>query len=499
MPDDKPSKADVKNAMAVFFGPQGGEGIGLDEPEKPVVPPVDAPVEPLVEPKPVEKKETETPPAEPVVTEPPAAPAKEARRKVVKKAVATEPPNIDQATIERVASATAARTVAEMVKEPAAPAHVQPEGLDLDDGDKAVIAEMQLAARHNAKFADLPDRTLKFWKSEQDYIAGWQKQNPGQTYKKEDHEDFYTKHEPQFDETEFAQTIKKAEREELKTELRQEAASEAKGEVSKLRFENRWKEEAPEITTAANKTAAGMIAAIDPELAKVLQVGEEMVLNPETLAKLEEVDPVAGRIVKRQAGYLARMIQEVERLDRYPDHYRGDAANPLHVALFNAALELEEKIAALPAEDQLEDGKKFIRQSEFNRALDEIEKGPGDPAQKEAKKKALAGQCWTLDADDVKEAITTKVRVHTAKKIKEDREIVELALKKRGGPALVTPPTAAPAATTPPSAQPPVAAPAERPKPPSTMGGGGDKTSTQNPPAALNGNIQEQVDKVFFR
>lgn len=503
MPDEtKPTKKDLKDAMSVFFGPHGGDGIGLDEPETPT----GAPTPPAEPPKPKEGEPELNADGTPKVkdgepTPPPAAPPAAPPKKVKKVAPASTamppPPKTDDETISRVASETAARTVAAMAKtqEPA-PGDVQLEGLDLDEEDKERIAEMQLAGRVNPKFAGLAERTLKFWKLEKDYIEEWKKANPDKDYDVAEHKKFYSDHEPDYEQGEFKKTVKQAERDALKAEVKGEVSLESKAEVSKLRFETRWKEEAPEIDQVANDTVAKMITELDPELAKMLQVDHEAVVSTETLAKLAEADPVAGRVITRQAGYLARMIREVERLDRYPEFYRGDAANPLHVNIFNAALDLEEHIALLPAEDQLfdaenDDKRTFIRQSDFIKRLDEVDREKTSPTEKDRARKALEEKYWTLDAADVKAAVVDKVRKHTAEKIAEDREVVAAALKKSGSTAPPTTPTPTPTPTPAPATA--------RPKPPSTAVGGGERTSTQTPAPPSSGNKQEVVDAAFFR
>lgn len=505
MADDTnpPDKKKLREGMQVFFGPHGDKNIGLEDEKPPVGAPVADPekdkekekekkVDGEVGPdgKPIEKKVDAEVPPEPKP------------KKVAKKKEPEAPPAprvMDEEAITRVASETAARTAAEVlkVKEPAAARNIELDGLELNEEDKERIAEMQLAGRANPKFADLSERTMKFWKLEKDFIEQW-KANPdnrGKTFDPAEHEEFYAKHEPQFDNAEFKKTVRQAERDALKAELKNEVSAEANKEVSKLRFETKWKEEAPLIDKAANDVVAQLVEDIDPELAKLLQVDNETVVSPETLDKIVAQDRLAGKVIVRESGYLARMIREVERLDRYPEHYQGDRQNPLHVTIFKAALDLEERIENLPKAQQVFDAEKgdnrmFINQGDYNRRIDKIQSSDATPAEKKKELEALNASTWTLDKEDVKDAVKRFIVRRVKEKVAELREIVGDTGKTPEGAG--TQPAAKPTTT------PPENTPAARPKPPSSPSGGGDKTTTLQPGQSTSPNIQERVDKVFF-
>jgi hypothetical protein len=504
MPDEnaKPTKEQVRAGMEVFFGEHATRGTALED-KKP------AAVEAKVEDKKEDKKEKEVPEGEKKEGEKTpeqlaeeakaaASAATPAKPKRVAKKVTPEPaPRVDDDTVARVASETAARTVAAMKdQQPPAPkaGDVQLEGLNLDAKEKRVIERMQIAGRQDPKFADLAEKTLKFWKVEQDYIAGWKAKHPDEPFKMEDHAEFYNKNEPQFDQDDFEDAVTKAREENIRREAREEGKAEATKVANNLRFETRWRDEAPAIDKVADESVAELITDIDPELAKLLTKDNEAVPMPEALARITEKDKIVGKVLTRESGLLARMVREVERLDRYAPsgHYKPDPKNPLHSMIFEAALNLEETIAALPKEDQVfsdSDSRTFIRQNDYNAKIQQII--DADTMTDTAKKQALKefeAKHWTLDATDVKNAVKATVFRRVQEKIAEYREVAGI------------PAAAAAAAATPPKEEKAAPTPAPtRPKPPTVSGGPGDKTTTQPAVVSSTQETQKQTDAAFFR
>lgn len=499
---DKPSKEAMRAGMKVFFGEHGDKGIELEDAPAPETAPIvdKPPKEGEVGPdgKPVEKA-PETPPPAP---EPEAKPKRVTKKKPVE-APPAPPARVDSDTITRVASETAARTAAEMQKkdksDDAPPVDKSLDGVELLPTEQRFLARLKMAGEVNDKLKDAHNRQVKFYSEAQKYRTQWEAKHPGTAFDPDDeqHKEWYDAHEPEFDRGEIEDGVIEFREKKLKAELKAEAEGRLNQVEQKRSFETRWKEEAPIIDKAANESVAELVADVDPELAKLLSVDGETSVSAATFDKIEAKDKIAGRVLKRNATHFARAIVEVERLERFQGYYYFDKQhNEVHQQIDKAVNEMEHSILALPKEDQLYDpdngdNRTFMRGHEYWGKASEIHKSNKTPEQKEAAWNELNSKHWSLEKEDVKDAVKRLFLRVVKEKISEDREIVANYLKSNETPAPeIAPPTTATTSQEP--------APS-RPKPPSTPSGGGDKTSTTIPAPATSGNMQERVDAAFFR
>lgn len=494
--DEKPTKEEVKTAMQTFFGPHGDEGIKAlkDEPAAP----------PEGQPAVTTPPATEVPPV--VEGQPAATPAPAKAAAKPKKAKRAEPTEDDEERMKRVAEEAASRAVekAAPAPPPPAPTVVPAAELELDDEEKEQLVVLKEMGQRDPRYKDLADRTMKFWKAEEDYIKKWQKDNPGQQFDAAQHEDFYKKHEPQFEQSEFRKTERDLMRKQITEDVKRDVTSETGVQIARDKFERRWKEEQPEINQVADSSVIQLVTELDPELVKVMEVDHEVTVSDETYAKIQEHDPVAGRVLKREGPFLQRLMIEIERLDRYQQFYQPDPNNGLHREICYAAIELEEKIASLPKEDRMYDGeigdeRMFMRQGEWNKKLSTIEASKVSPAEKAKQRKALDEQFWVLEAAQVKQAVAARIGRRVKEKIAEFREVANDLQKRNGTPAPTAAPTTTATQPAAPAKQPAEPAQTPRPKPPSSSGGPSDKTTTVPPTITPPQNTKEAVDAVMFR
>lgn len=356
-----------------------------------------------------------------------------------------------------------------------APVNVPPpllSGLDVPSGlgkkDTALLKTLALMEQQDKQYAGIADKTIKFWADEESYKAKWEKTNPGAKFNPDDeeHEEFY-KNEPQFNQDDFDAAKSDVAKYEATREMRIEQAERADDEAEVTRH----KKESPTIAKAAKAGVAKLITDVSPELGKL--VGGE--LTDETWAKLEDEDPAAAVVLKREGEYLQRKLEEFERLNRYQRTYRPDPKNRLHQDIARVIMDSEDKIASGPKEEQLFNGKQFVPQAEYHRMAWEIHQTLKGAERKAALKK-LDETHWMLQPDDVKDIIIAEHKRRSAQKIKQARTIEDLVKKKHG--------ISASQATRAAASQQAAPAPAVKPKPdfgPSSLAGGTAPVRPQGP------------------
>lgn len=391
MPEQTPptsDKAAVKEALSVMF--PGSEPV-VEDPKPPAA---EAPKEetPKEEPKPTEQKPVEAKVEVKPKTEMPSAP---------EPVMAAPAGLLDDVEV--------------------------PDGLS--KSDIKTLESLAMLEKMNPERAGIANKTVQFWKAEESYIEDWQKKNLGIKFNREDpeHSAWYDKNEPVVPEEELKEAEDQAKEYRVTAKARAELAM-----VDAERQEiQRHKQELPVIEQAAAAGVAELISAIAPDLVKAV-APEGLVLNDETWAKMEEEDPAAAEVLKREGGYLERKLIELERLNKFQRTYRPDPSNRLHHDIANAILSAEDKISAKPAAEQLFKGKQFISQSDFRRKQMEVfAKFKGKARDAEMQK--VEDAHWMLTPAMIKKVLVAEHRARAEKKLGVFRKVEERLKKKIGG------------------------------------------------------------------
>lgn len=339
---------------------------------------------------------------EPTEEEKAAAAEKAKEKKPALKPVAKkEKPEVDleklvKSTIEATAKAT-------QPKEP-------PQKTEIDEVPAARREEflaIKRAEEKNASHKGASVTALKVFKAEQDYIATWEKENPGRKYnpKSDEHDKWYEENMPEWMEqaaeagTELAreEAIEKRLRENLKKEY---APMEEKlSKLEMLEVERRIERTAPH---QANVGIAAAIQAINPEL---LKEG----------VKIEEADPVAHEILMEYGPKITSDTHAAMMLfaTRGESLKEGD---PMRARIITAAGEMESQIQNASEEDRTApDGKTFVNLDQWA-ALNDAERA----------------KHWTITGELVAMKMANETAGEAAKRYKAESERLEKLAKARG-------------------------------------------------------------------
>lgn len=221
-----------------------------------------------------------------------------------------------------------------------------------------------LAKLNPDKYANIVDEFKKFTREEESYIADWKRSNPGQKWDSEadEHNDFYERATPAYDEKDFRRAEIRREWAETKKEIRQEVLDEVQPklhELDELKRTETIRSLEPQVAVAARSAMGAILKAIDPAYEKFVP--------PEELPKLRDENPMAFDIALEVGRDALPFVSEVTRLFKSNGAIKAEEKNPLHHYIYTYAAKMMELIKALPADEQLRDGKKFATWDEFSK------------------------------------------------------------------------------------------------------------------------------------
>lgn len=312
----------------------------------------------------------------------------------------TQRKRISEAEITERAAAAAAeaatRAVSKMGRQEAAPVATKAP----DPKDSLSTAERKQFDAYNELEAIQPDRykgvTAKYLKSleaVQEYTKTWAKENPGQKFNPdaEEHNDFFARIEPEVDEDDWI---------DAKANLRaRDIAAKAVAPLNdKLAEMERTRAKAalePFVQQKQLESVHMLLENFDPEVAAEIR-------KPDGLKGLSEKDPITAGILSKTVDLLVPLAAEVIRLHDPGAGVEYDSRNGAHKEIADFILGQEQRIAALPAEDRMRDGKRFVGRLAYRNL----------PAEEKA------GH-WFLDQDDIINLFAQKYAVQ-AKKIRDE-------------------------------------------------------------------------------
>ena len=126
------------------------------------------------------------------------------------------------------------------------------------------------------------------------------------------------------------------------------------------------------------------------------------ITKPDGIKGLTEKDPITVGILNHTAGVVSALAAEIVRLHDPNAGVNFDPQNSTHKEIADFIIEQEKRIAGMPLEDRMRNGKRFIGRLAF-RSLSPEEKGG----------------YWFLDQDDITYLLAQKYALQ-AKKIRDE-------------------------------------------------------------------------------
>lgn len=348
----KPPAADPIPAIRLFAERMSGKKpLAAEEPKEEPQSSENNPAEAVAEP--VQKAQEE----------PQGAPAKaEPKPKAEKKPKSPTPEEIMERTA-KLASETAAETVRKMQEQ--APAHPAPEAaaqVEIPEDEARKIAILERMEKDNpSKYRGVSESYAQGVKELVAYQSQWEKANPGKTFDREDtaHDDFFAKHQVDWDDSHFKTAELNA--------IRDEARMEARREVEDLEKRLKAKELRPQVAQEAAAYTKFMAETVGKEYADV--VGANGELDKAALTKLEESDLVAAEALKTASNNTQLFTTEVKLI--FSGLEKFNPANPIHQEIERFGREQQHKLLSLPPEKRrTQDGRQFVPLSDFNKLPD---------------------------------------------------------------------------------------------------------------------------------
>jgi hypothetical protein len=306
-------------------------------------------------------------------------------------------PSVDYAKLaETVANATA-----KAIKDNKEPATAKPDE-DVPAARRRDLDAIEYLATTDPAYKAKAAEYRKFAKAEVDYVAKWERENPGQSFdgESDEHSAWYDKHKPEID----ADAIEEA-RIELITDRKAKALLEKESgstrkEIESIRLERDIERAEAAVPHYFNRGVAIIANALGEDVAKAFTSLKEN----ETL---EASDPAAHNAISAMIPELDAQTKAATRIFGT----EGRAFNPkdeTHQAVAKEAMALQDLIAAQPADKQVQGGKRFAKLDEWANLT---------PEQK--------AQRWTINPDLMSQHLAYKAAQKAAENYKTEREKVE--------------------------------------------------------------------------
>lgn len=276
-------------------------------------------------------------------------PAEEKPAKKLRKVEQPQPRQVDEEKLAEAVARATAKAIGEQNK---------PEPKKEDD-----YADLPKSRRNDIPIYDKlgkKEEFIKFSRAEVRYINDWEKNNPGETFDPDadDHETFYSKHEPDVDDSDFRQAeIEIAADRIVEKRIQEKFGSTAK-ELDAIRLQQAVARAEPDMARAGQQMLGAIVSAIDKDLLKAIEEGGA--------EKVEERDLVAHDVIKAIAPRAAAVASEAVRI--FASNGRAiDDNNPIHQEVINELFALELRLLKLPDDQLLWDNRQFLPRERFNK------------------------------------------------------------------------------------------------------------------------------------
>ncbi len=335
-------------------------------------------------------KKDETPAGKKVDEEKPKG--KEEERKPTRK-------RASEAEITERAAAAAAEAATNAISKLAPRSETSPPPKTSLPQDNLTPAERKQFDVYQELESSQPDRykgvTAKYLKSLgeiQDYVKTWAKENPGAKFDPdaEDHNDFFARVEPDVDEDDWVDAKANLRARDISSQ----AIKPLNDKLQQMEQDRAQSMMEPVIQRKSMEGVHQFLNEFDQDIAAEIA-------KPDGVKGLQEKDPITAGILNHFAGVMVSLVGEVVRLHDPNAGVQFDSRNPAHKEIADFILSQEERIAKLPANDRMRDGKRFIGRLAYRNL---------PPDDKPA--------YWFLDQDDITDLLAQKYALQ-AKKIRD--------------------------------------------------------------------------------
>lgn len=291
-----------------------------------------------------------------------------------------------------------------------------------------MIKDLGELERSNPEYKNIVQKTLDFWKKERSYAEEWEKAHPGEDFnpKADDHAHFYDKHEPETDQDD----LEVARRNLIVREAEENAARRMNSSQSLAETKREMKEASPRIRNEARKNMFEMVELATPDVFEALKTDAKAAQDTYEL----ELD-----VLNKYGEVVQEVVYEMQYLLEFGDHYQPDVAKRTklpsgqviypHSVLLDFAKELQEDIAAMPADQTERDGKKFMPSGEFHERLKSIHEADMEPNRKAAAERDLKAKYWVIDREGIRKSFVKHQAEMAEKEIAKLRRLAD----KRSG------------------------------------------------------------------
>ena len=306
------------------------------------------------EPKP-EEKAPEDPAEDPEPEDKPAKPEKKAKAEPEKDAEekparkprkpATDPDEEDDDVADRIEKGFE-KVAKKLEKQAPKEEKADPSGLSKKDADKLRVFE-EMAKEKGDEYSNLPAQFKSFVAKEAKYKAAWEKKNPGETFnpEAEDHEEFYSENEPNFEQDDYI---------DARAELKASELYERKQKAFEEKQSKRERE------AQFEKVAKEAVSDVGDALATALK-GDKT-----DLKALESEDPVQAKYIKEAQGDLETLVEELFKVFTPEKNSKPfDNDNKVHGVLYGQLQNYEDGLLQMEPQETMMGNKRFTTIERF--------------------------------------------------------------------------------------------------------------------------------------
>ena len=214
-----------------------------------------------------------------------------------------------------------------------------------------------LAETNPDKYKDIVRRIAASDAAEQKYIGDWKKKNPGKEFDPDDdaHDEFYDKIEVKIPEKDLKAAREKS------VDIRAARVTRETLEAERRKLQAKERSQTVEATSKqrAGVETLRILTEIDPKLDLLVQ--DEGKRNE--VLKVIQSDRALNTTFEQLAPIASEQFRQVELLSAGAVQY--DPANAHHAAIVNAATEAHKEISALPEENRIIEGRKYVSPDVF--------------------------------------------------------------------------------------------------------------------------------------
>lgn len=305
--------------------------------------------------KPAEKVADKPPEKPPGDTEPKPKPAAKPKAKAT-----TAAPEPDYEKIAEASGRGFAKAMAET--QPAKKEKDTPDD-GLTEDQRETVSVLERMGKDYPQYASLAKEFSEASRRAKDYQTRWEAANPGHAFDPEadEHNDFFEKNDVDWNDAHFNRTIARIEAE----KAAEKATAKSSEKLSELESKDQLRESEPKVRAQSIATARDYFKELGADYAKVLN--DDGSINREEIKRMTDEDPVRQAVFEAAHG-VEGFAAELHRLTLVDPKgrplYAFNKDNPNHqfIALF--AQDEEAAMKALPAEDQVSDGKRFATADE---------------------------------------------------------------------------------------------------------------------------------------